>query len=169
MNPQPIYLDHNATTPVLPAVLDAMVPYLREHFGNASSEHVYGRRAHAALDHAREEVAALLACDTDEIFFTSGGTEANNLAIRGTAATSARQRIVTSVIEHPATARPVDSLARQGWDVVRVGVDGDGRTRLDEIAAAITEATALVTVMHANNETGVLQPIGAAARGASAR
>jgi cysteine desulfurase len=166
MNRAPIYLDHNATTPILPAVVDAMLPYLREHFGNASSEHPYGRRARDALDRARGEVAALLGCDVDEIIFTSGGTEANNLAILGAAATSARRRIVTSVVEHPATLQPADRLERRGWDVVRVGVDTDGRARLDEIEAAITEATALVTVMHANNETGVLQPIEAAGQAA---
>ena len=107
----PIYLDHNATTPILPEVVDAMLPYLREHFGNPSSGHVYGRRAHDAVARARGQVAALLGCDDDEVIFTSGGTEANNLAIRGVAeARSERRHVVTTVIEHPATERPV-----RGW------------------------------------------------------
>lgn len=159
----PIYLDYNATTPVLPEVVDAMLPYLREHFGNPSSSHVYGRRAHDAVERARGKVAALLHCDSDEIVFTSGGSEANNLAIRGTTAKSARRRIVTSAVEHPATAQPLVWLERHGWQVVRAGVDGGGRVRIDQLDAAITSATVLVTVMHSNNETGVLQPIREAA------
>ena len=103
----PFYLDYNATTPLLPEVLDAMLPYLREHFGNPSSGHVYGRRARDAIEMARAEVAALIGCDSGEIIFTSGGTEANNLAIRGMAAGSSRRRVVTSAVEHPATAHPV--------------------------------------------------------------
>ena len=155
-----IYLDHNATTPLLPEVVDAMVPYLREHFGNPSSAHVYGVRARVAVDRARAQVAALLDCDPDEIVFTSGGTEANNLAIRGvTEARASRRRVVTTVIEHPATARPCAWLERHGCRVTRIGVDRDGRALLDEAREAIDAETALVTVMHANNETGVLQPI----------
>lgn len=153
----PVYLDHNATTPLLPEVVDAMLPYLREHFGNPSSGHIHGVRARSAVATARAQVAALLGCDSDEVLFTSGGTEANNLAIRGVAA--GRTHIVTSVIEHPATSRPCDWLESQGWRVTRVGVDSEGRIRLDEVDAAIGADTALVTVMHSNNETGVLQPI----------
>jgi cysteine desulfurase len=164
MNPEPIYLDHNATTQPLPEVVDAMLPYLREHFGNPSSGHVYGRRAHDALGRARGQVAALLGCDTDEVIFTSGGTEANNLAIRGTTACNTRRRVVTTVIEHPATTRHVNWLEQHGWDVVRIGVDPGGCVRTDELDAAITTTTALVTIMHSNNETGVLQPIREAAR-----
>ena len=157
----PIYLDHNATTPILPEVVDAMLPYLREHFGNPSSSHVYGRRAHQAVARARVQVAALLGCDDDEVIFTSGGTEANNLAIRGVAeARPERRHIVTSVIEHPATEEPCEWLERHGQPVTRIGVDADGRARLEEARAAIGAGTALVTVMHSNNETGVLQPIG---------
>jgi len=159
MDADPIYLDYNATTPLQPEVVDAMLPYLREHFGNPSSRHVYGRRTHDAIEHARGNVAALIGGDADEIIFTSGGTEANNLAIRGTMARSARHRIVTSTVEHPATARPVAWLEQQGLDVVRVGVDAGGRARVPELDAAITPATALVTIMHSNNETGVLQPV----------
>ncbi|HET7202408.1 MAG TPA: cysteine desulfurase family protein [Steroidobacteraceae bacterium] len=155
----PIYLDHNATTPVLPEVVDAMLPYLREHFGNPSSVHVYGHKALAAVALARAQVAALLGCDTDEIVFTSGGTEANNIAIRGVCEARAdRRHVVTTVIEHPATEQPCVWLQLHGWRVTRIGVDSVGRARVDEARAATTAATALVTVMHSNNETGVLQP-----------
>ena len=105
----PIYLDHNATTPLLPEVVDAMLPYLREHFGNPSSSHIYGLRARKAVDHARTQVAQLLGCAPGEILFTSGGTEANNLAIRGTATHTDRRHLVTSEIEHPATSAAVAS------------------------------------------------------------
>jgi len=155
----PIYLDYNATTPLLPDVVDAMLPYLREHFGNPSSRHIYGRRTHDAIERARGHVAALIGSDADEIIFTSGGTEANNLAIRGTAARTSRRRVVTSTVEHPATVRPVAWLEQQGWHVVRVGVDAVGRARVPDLDAAIASATALVTIMHSNNETGVLQPV----------
>jgi cysteine desulfurase len=155
----PIYLDYNATTPLLPEVVDAMLPYLQEHFGNPSSRHLYGRRAHEAIQRARSDVAALVNSHAEEIIFTSGGTEANNLAIRGTTAHTSRRRLVTSIIEHPATARPVTWLERQGWDIVRVGVDAGGRAQIHELDVAITSATALVTIMHSNNETGVLQPV----------
>jgi cysteine desulfurase len=159
VDPDPIYLDYNATTPLLPEVVDAMLPYLREHFGNPSSRHVYGRRAHDAIERVRSDVAALIGSDADEIIFTSGGTEANNLAIRGTTARTSRRRVVTSTVEHPATARPVTWLEQQGWDIVRVGVDAGGRASIGQLDAAITSATALVTIMHSNNETGVLQPV----------
>lgn len=158
--PDPIYLDHNATTPLLPEVVDAMLPYLREHFGNPSSSHVYGTRARNAIARARERVAALLGCDDDEVVFTSGGTEANNLAIRGVAeARPGRRHVVTTTIEHPATARPCDWLEKHEHSVTRLGVDADGRASVREAEQAIGESTALVTVMHSNNETGVLQPV----------
>jgi cysteine desulfurase len=156
----PIYLDHNATTPLLPEVVEAMLPYLREHFGNPSSGHVYGRRAREGVDRARVEVAALLGCSPAEILFTSGGTEANNLAIRGvTEARSERRHVVTSIVEHPATAAFCNWLARHGCRIDRVGVDAAGRTRVEDVGAVLGDGTALVTIMHANNETGVLQPI----------
>jgi cysteine desulfurase len=156
---EPIYLDHNATTPLLPRVVDAMLPYLREHFGNPSSGHGYGAAAKKAVERAREQVAALLGCDADEMVFTSGGTEANNLAIFGV--TEAREGgVVTTVIEHPATEAPCAWLEQQGRDVTRLRVDSDGRARVEVIA----KATALVTVMHSNNETGVLQPVAELAR-----
>ncbi len=161
----PVYLDYNATTPVLGEVVDAMLPYLREHFGNPSSGHVYGARAMAAVDEARDRVAALLGARPSEVVFTSGGTEANNLAIRGvTARLPEPGHVVTSLIEHPATSRPCAQLERQGFAVTRVGVDDGGRVRPEDLGRVVTGGTALVTLMHSNNETGVLQPIRDAAR-----
>ncbi|MBI1944227.1 MAG: cysteine desulfurase [Deltaproteobacteria bacterium] len=158
--PDPIYLDHNATTPLLPEVVEAMLPYLREHFGNPSSAHVYGARARSAVELARDRVARLLGCDEDEIVFTSGGTEANNLAIRGVAETSStRRHLVTTAIEHPATEKPCAWLERHAWRVTRLGVDGAGRALVEQARDAIGDDTALVTVMHSNNETGVVQPV----------
>jgi cysteine desulfurase len=166
MTNEPIYLDHNATTPVLPEVFSAMLPYLREHFGNPSSAHVYGARTRSAVARAREQVAALLGCDADEVLFTSGGTEANNLAIRGvtSALETSRRQVVTTSIEHPATARTCDWLERHGYRVTRIGVDREGRARVEKAREAIDGDTALVTVMHSNNETGVLQPVADLAR-----
>ena len=161
----PIYLDHNATTPLLPAVVDAMLPYLRDHFGNPSSGHVYGRRAKDAVEQARAQVATLLGCVPAELVFTGGGTEANNLAIRGVMEARAdRRQLITSVVEHPATSKVCDWLERHGVTVARAGVDGEGRVRVEEAIAAAGKNTALVTVMHSNNETGVLQPIAALAK-----
>lgn len=165
MNEAPVYLDYNATTPVLPEVVDAMLPFLKEHFGNPSSNHHYGRIAHDAVERARGEVAALLNCDADEIVFTSGGTEANNLAIIG-ASNGNRRGIVTSVVEHPAVAGPVGWLERHGFHVRRLGVDAMGQVPSRELESVVDETTALVTLMHANNETGVMQPIYAAASAA---
>ncbi|RJO66569.1 MAG: cysteine desulfurase [Myxococcales bacterium] len=156
----PIYLDHNATTPVHPEVVEAMLPYLREHFGNPSSGHVYGQRAHAAIEHAREQVASLIGAQPDEIVFTSGGTEANNLAIRGIAEfTENRRHIVTSTVEHPATARPCAYLERHGFEVTWLPVDSDGRVRQGEARPFVRGDTLLATIMLAQNETGTLMPI----------
>lgn len=156
----PIYLDHNATTPLLPEVVDAMLPYLREHFGNPSSNHPFGARARAAIDEARAHVARLIGSAPEEICFTSGGTEANNLAIRGIAdASSGRRRCITSTIEHPATTNPCQHLAEHGWGVERIAVDEQGRVRMDMMRERIAADVALVTVMHANNETGTIEPI----------
>ena len=156
----PVYLDHNASTPVLPEVLDAMLPYLREHFGNPSSEHVYGKTMREAVERAREQVAGLIACAPEELFFTSGGTEANNLAIRGlTAAKSERRQIITSAIEHPATAGPCAWLEQHGYTVVRAPVDESGRILTARLLEHVGQETGLVTIMHANSETGTLQPI----------
>ncbi|KFE68470.1 cysteine desulfurase family protein [Hyalangium minutum] len=155
----PIYLDFNATTPVAPEVLEAMLPYLREEFGNPSSTHPYGRRARAAVERSREQVARLLDAHAEEILFTSGGTEANNLAIRGVmAAQPERRHLLTSTIEHPATALPCRHLERE-HAVSWVGVDAEGRLRLEQATELLRSGTALVTLIHANNETGVLQPV----------
>src|SRR5215831_277607 len=161
----PVYLDHNATTPLLPEVVDAMLPFLQEHFGNPSSSHAYGVRARKAVARAREQVAALIGAEPEEVLFTSGGTEANNLAIVGGAgALDRRSGVVTATIEHPATASSCAWLASHGRRVTRLGVDREGRARLDEARAAIDGETALVTLMHSNNETGVLQPVAEVAR-----
>ncbi len=165
----PIYLDHNATTPIAPEVLEAMLPYLREHFGNPSSAHVFGQRAKSAVEAAREQVAQLLGAAPAQVVFTGGGTEANNLAIFGVTRESPRRHLVTSVIEHPATSAPCARLEAHGWRVSRIGVDAEGRVDAQEVAAALTDDTALVTIMHANNETGALQPIREVASAARAR
>jgi cysteine desulfurase len=155
---KPIYLDHNATTPVDPAVLDAMLPFLREEFGNPSSAHVLGRRARNAVEQARTEVAALIGARSDEIVFTGGGTEASNIAIRGSLA-GGRGAIVTSAIEHPATEECCTLLEREGHAVRRVSPKPCGRLDAQAVIDAIDDGVALVTLIHAQNEIGTLQPI----------
>jgi cysteine desulfurase len=156
----PIYLDFNATTPLLPEVVDAMLPYLREHFGNPSSGHVYGRRAKEAVELARGQVSSLIGCDASELRFTSGGTESNNLALFGlTRARPGSRNVVTSVVEHPATMGPIAVLEAEGWTVTRLAVDATGVTVLPEALPA----GACASLMHSNNETGVLQPVAALA------
>jgi cysteine desulfurase len=165
-----IYLDHNATTPVAAEVLEVMLPYFTEQFGNPSSGHAYGREARAAVDRAREQVAAFLGAEPDEIVFTGGGTEANNLAILGAASVRPyRHHVVTSVVEHPATARCVEKLERERSRVTRLGVDAVGRVSAAAAREAIDDETLLVTIMHANNETGAVQPIRAFAEAAHER
>ena len=157
---KPINLDHNATTPIDPAVLDAMLPFLREEFGNPSSAQAVGRRAHEAVEAARAQVAALIGAQADEITFASGGTEARNIAIRGAAKRDpARRSIVTTTIEHPATDACCALLAREGHEIRHVAPHPDGRVAVDAVAAAIDERTALVTIIHAQNEIGTLQPV----------
>lgn len=168
---QPIYLDHNGTTPVDPAVLAAMMPFLTDQFGNASSTTPLGRAAREAIERARRQVADLIGAEADEITFTSGGTEASNQAIRGLAAAAAagRRRIVTSTVEHPATEMPCRRLAQSGFEVIRVPVDRRGVIDLPAALGAIGGTTALASLIHAQNETGTLQPIaevGAACRAA---
>lgn len=168
-----IYLDHNATTPLAPQVLAAMLPYLTEAFGNPSSPHAPGRRAAEAVTVAREQVAALIGARPTEVVFTSGGTESNNLALRGVAAAAPgdRRRILTSAVEHPATVQPLAHLAAHGWNVTTVGVTTDGHLDLPAYRAALGTDVALVTVMLAQNETGALMPVtevSAAARAAGA-
>ena len=156
----PLYLDHNATTPLHPEVVEAMLPYLTEHFGNPSSGHPFGRRAKQGVERAREQIAAFLGASPGELLFTSGGTEANNLALRGhLAAITGRPRIVTSTIEHPATEEPCRALEASGAKVARIGVDARGIVDLAALKESLDAGTALVTVMHSNNETGALQPI----------
>ena len=161
VNKKPIYLDYNATTPIAPEVLEAMLPVLREDWGNPSAAHAYGAAAHARVEAARGQVAELLGCAAEEIIFTSGGPGSDNAALIGIAeATRERGRhIVTSVIEHPAVEATCRYLEGRGWEVARVGVDPSGRVRPDELASAVRPDTTLVSIMHANNETGVMQPI----------
>jgi cysteine desulfurase len=157
----PVYLDYNATTPVDPLVADAIEPYLRQHFGNPSSSHVYGRNAHLAVERAREQVASLIGAKADEIVFTGCATEANNLAIRGVARAS-RDRgrhLVTSAVEHPAVEQPFQRLGEDGWEVTVIPVDSYGRVDPTELADALRDDTVLVSIMHANNEVGTIQPI----------
>jgi cysteine desulfurase len=157
----PIYLDHAATTPLRREALEAMLPYLTDRFGNASSAHSFGRAAHAGLDEARERVAGALGCTPREIVITSGGTEANNLAIKGAAwAGKARgHRILTTAVEHHSVGHTVRHLEKFGFEVVELPVDRYGRVDPDEVEAAITPKTILVSVMMANNEVGTLEPI----------
>ena len=155
-----IYLDHNATTPVADAVLQAMLPYLREHFGNPSSNHVYGQRTAAAIAAARQQVAQLIGARPGQVVFTSGGTEANNLALIGAArARPNRRHWISSTIEHPAVTEPLGELSRQGHRMDFAPVNASGIVRLAEVEAALTPETNVVSVMLANNETGVVQPI----------
>lgn len=152
----PIYLDHNATTPVAPEVAEAMWPHLTAHFGNPSSTTPAGERARAAVDTAREQVAALIAAHPDEIVFTSGGTEANNLAIRGVAAVATCHTALTSAVEHPATEAPLAHLRDQAWRTHELPVDGESRVRLEEMP---TVPVGLGTLILAHNETGAIQPM----------
>jgi cysteine desulfurase len=161
---RPIYLDYNATTPIDPVVAEAMLPYLREQFGNPSSTHAYGARAREAVDRARGEVARLLGAHPDEIVFTSCGTEATNHAIKGAVfAAFARgqiaQQVVISAVEHPATQEAAGFVERLGFKRVVVDVDRYGVVDLDALERKLRAPTLLVSVMHANNETGSLQPV----------
>jgi cysteine desulfurase len=161
-----VYLDYNATTPVAPEVVEAIEPFLRTGFGNPSSDHTYGRQAREAVDLARGQVAALVGADSSELVFTGCATESNNLAIFGVARAlgGARRHIVTSAIEHPAVMQPCLRLREDGWEVSIVPVNGDARLDLAALARALRHDTALVSVMHANNEVGTLQDIAEIAR-----
>lgn len=155
-----VYFDHNATTPIDERVLEAMQPYLRGEFGNASSRHEYGTVARKAVNDAREKVAALVNVQPSQVVFTSGGTEANNFFIKGAAGYLKPTQIAVSAIEHPCVARPAQDLARQGWRVRRLAVTRDGEIDLDDVDAALAQPTGIVSVMLANNETGVIQNLG---------
>jgi len=152
-----VYLDNNATTPVLPEVFEAMRPYFAEHFGNASSIHHHGQETRAAVERARESVAALLGCRASEIVFTSGGTEGDNLAISGL--TRAGDHVISSTIEHHAVLNSCRHLEAWGCEVTYVPVDGRGLVDPDDVHRALRPNTKLITIMMANNETGVLQPV----------
>ncbi|HJQ99853.1 MAG TPA: cysteine desulfurase family protein [Candidatus Polarisedimenticolaceae bacterium] len=170
MNP-PIYLDYNASTPVAPEVLDVMVRVFRDVHGNALSGHAFGRAARDVVEAARAEVAALIGAAPDEIVFTSGGTESNNAAVLGVAeAAAARGRhLVISAIEHASVDLPCRALEARGWGVARVPVDASGVVDPRSVEAAIRPDTVLVSIMHANNETGAIQPVAAIARSAKAK
>jgi cysteine desulfurase len=155
----PAYLDHNATTPLDARVLEAMLPFLTERYGNASSRHEYGRAARAAIDAARQQVAAAVGAHPTEVVFTSGGSEANNLFIKGAAACLTPATIAVSAIEHPCVREPALDLKRLGWDVHEIAVDAEGRVTETDFSAALAKPAKLVSVMLANNETGVLQDI----------
>jgi cysteine desulfurase len=152
-----VYLDNNATTPVLPEVFEAMRPYFAEHFGNASSIHHHGQETRAAVERARESVAELLGCRASEIVFTSGGTEGDNLAISGLARDS--DHVISSTIEHHAVLNSCKHLEAMGCEVTYVPVDGRGLVDPDEVRRALRPNTKLITIMMANNEMGVLQPV----------
>ena len=162
MNPNGdlLYFDNNATTPVDPEVLDAMMPYLRGHYGNPSSVYRIGKEAARAMDTARGQVAEALGCDAGEVVFTSCGTESSNAAIHSALSVDRdRQHLVTTRVEHSATLKTCELLAKRGYEITWLGVDGDGRLDLGELRDAIREDTALVSVMWANNETGVIFPV----------
>ena len=164
---RPVYMDHNATTPVLPEVFEAMRPWFTEEFGNASSSsHLYGRRAGEAVESARQLVAGMIGAEPDEIAFTSGATESDNLAIRGVTSCSgdsghrrAPGHVIIGAIEHEAVLETTAALAREGWAITTLPVDRDGLVDPDDVARAITERTVLVSVMLANNEIGTIEPV----------
>lgn len=156
-----VYLDNSATTPVAPEVLDAMLPYFSEEIGNAQSVHSFGQRAKAAVERARRQVAELLNASPTEIVFVSGGTEADNLAVRGIAEAHGEhgRHIVTTKIEHPAVLATCEWLEQDGFRVTYLPVSSAGRVRVDDVRAAVSNDTILISIMHANNETGTIQPI----------
>ena len=164
----PVYFDHNATTPLNPRVLEVMLPWLSEQFGNASSRHEYGRSARRAIDEAREKVAAAVGAQASEIVFTSGGSETNNLFIKGAAACLKPGLLAVSSIEHPCVIKPAEQLVRRGWQLQKLAVDSHGRIDIEHYAAVMKQKPKLVSVMLANNETGILQDIPKLARQAKA-
>jgi cysteine desulfurase len=163
-----VYLDHNATTALDERVLEAMLPYLRSQYGNASSRHEFGTQARNAVNIAREQVAALVNVQPSQVIFVSGGTEANNLFIKGAAGYLKPSQVAVSAIEHPCVAKPAQDLARAGWKVRKLAVTADGRVDLADVEAALEQPTGLVSVMLANNETGVIQDVAAIAERARA-
>ncbi len=165
-----IYLDYNASTPVDPRVLEEMLPYLKDKYGNPSSTHVFGAACRSGIEQARERLAALLGCGAGELIFTSGATESNNMVIKGIAKAAGKgKHFITSRIEHPAVLEPCRHLERFGYRVTYLPVDRFGMVSLSDLEKAITPDTALVTIMHANNEIGTIQDIAELARIASSR
>ena len=155
----PVYLDHNATTPLNPAVLEAMLPWLTQQFGNASSRHEYGRAARRAIDEARSQVAAAVGAHATEVVFASGGSEANNLFIKGAAACLKPGLLAVSAIEHPCVIKPAEQLVRRGWRLHKLAVDADGRIDAEDYHNTLQQSPKLVSIMLANNETGVIQDV----------
>jgi len=167
---EPVYFDHNATTPVDERVLEAMLPYLRGRYGNASSRHELGTVARRAVDVARQQVAALVSVQPAQVIFVSGGTEANNLFIKGAAGYLKPSQVAVSAIEHPCVAKPAQKLARQGWKLRKLAVSRAGEIDIADVAEALKEPTGIVSVMLANNETGVIQDVaGVASRARAAK
>ena len=170
MNTVPVYLDNNATTRIAPRALEAMMPYLTDVYANPSSVHRLGHQAAAAVEHAREQVAAMLGARPSEIIFTSGGTESNNAALYGLAAARpAKRHIVATAVEHHALLEPLARLEREGYRVTRLAVDAGGQIDLDELRDALCDDTLLVSAMLANNETGAILPVAEIARVAAER
>uniref|UniRef100_Q47EN6 cysteine desulfurase n=1 Tax=Dechloromonas aromatica (strain RCB) TaxID=159087 RepID=Q47EN6_DECAR len=163
---RPVYLDYNATTPLDPAVLAAMLPWLESQYGNASSRHEYGRQARQAIDEARQRVAAAVNAHPTEVIFTSGGSEANNLFLKGAAASLKPGTLAVSAIEHPCVLKPAAQLVKQGWQVKHIAVDSAGRVSAADYAEAMQAKPKLVSVMLANNETGVVQDVAVLANSA---
>ena len=161
MKQKPIYLDYNATTPIDLEVIDAMTPFLKEHFGNPSSSHYFGQKAKEAIEKARSQVADFLNCNSNEIIFTSGGTESNNYAIKGLAFTlrDKGNHIITSKIEHPSVLESCKFLQSNGFEVTYLPVNEFGLINLSDVEKAITPNTILITIMHSNNEIGIIQPM----------
>jgi cysteine desulfurase len=159
-----VYLDHNASTPVHPEVLEAMLPYFGDRFGNPSSIHGFGREARDGVEAARERVASFLRAGKDEIVFTSGGTESDNAAVKGIAAARGRGHIVTSAVEHHAVLRSVQALEKAGFEATYLPVDGHGMVDPDDVRRALRPDTIVVSIMHANSEVGTIQPVGAIGR-----
>jgi len=165
-----IYLDYNASTPVDAQVLDEMLPYLKNNYGNPSSSHSFGVPLKAGIEEARERLALLLGCEASELIFTSGATESNNMVIQGIARAAGKgKHIITSRIEHPSVLEPCRYLERSGYDLTYLPVDKEGMVNPDELEKAITPDTALVTIMHSNNEVGTIQDIKELARIASSK
>lgn len=164
----PVYFDHNATTPLEPAVFDAMLPWLSRACGNASSRHDYGRAARRAIDEARGQVAAAIGAHPTEVIFTSGGSEANNLLLKGAASCLTPGLLAVSAIEHPCVIKPAEQLVGRGWRLHKIAVDGVGRVDAQDYQALLAQRPKLVSVMSANNETGVLQDVATLAAQAKA-